>query len=231
MKLIGLGDSFPYGLIKSTPSSDEECHNRSFIRHLSELDNKFTSYDIHALRGAGNEAILYQLYNLIKNDNYRDSFVFMCWSGMCRDSAWKADQDLYHNPGKISYPVNHVFRTESCIIAACSILEKYNIPHCMVSSFGDHLEYNEILTRDTVQRYTPSWLNYNHYNNSLFDMIKMNYLSPEPDNTIMYYSYEHSSHDPNKTNQYIADCLHPSELGHKLIADTLNTHMKQQNII
>ena len=215
MKLLAFGDSFVEGLIKeprenSVKQRDAIC----FTRRLAETSELFDSYANYGTRGSGNESIFYNAY---KHSSYYDndnSFYLICLSGLERVGFYDKNLDSYSIPNRsVNVPFEPFFQTQMLMTGLHYYLKNKNIPHLFTSSFTPfYMFYN----KDTIpEEYIIGDVD---KSNSLFDIIADRF-NKDTD----YFGNYQTSHVDFKVpkSKYIAQCLHPSTKGHKLIATTL----------
>ena len=219
MKLVVFGDSFVEGLIKEPVlNSTEERTNISFVNQLTYLDNPFTASKNMGRRGASNRLIANRVWKEVQLiENTKNVFYLVCWSGPWRGFDVK-ETDKKHKP-YLDFPNFH-FETDMVILFIKSLLESLNIPFLQTNSFAP-LENK--LPIDIYK--SANYLFAEYKRNTLFDIIADRFLKEESLNSKDYYK-NHNNFDIPKSN-LVADCKHPSPLGHKKIAETLNLHIKE----
>lgn len=208
MKLIAFGDSFVEGLIKDPKENSKAMRKKiNFVTQLALLDNIFDSVENYGERGSGNESIAYKIHKRLHKRELSNCFFLVCWSSPFREAAYDKVNDKYSSTSKIKFNKNYYFQTKMLMYGVSKILELYKIPYVFTSSFTTY-NYN----------------NTNHINwqspcNSLFDIIALRYCQNYDTNESNYFNVN--------PNQYIAKCNHPTAIGHKLIAKTLDIHLKE----
>lgn len=223
MKLIAFGDSFTYGLIKEPVRlAEKQCHLNSFINHLANMIPEFNgSWDNYAQCGSSNKAIASVLYNTLPKIDLKNSFIFIGWSTHTRNTEWSREFKQYRTRVWERHDTMDrlLFDTESSILFVENLLTKLNVPYCMVQAFHDHTEDNFLIKKDYEYK---NWINWNKPNNTLFDICTNRYLSKKKfsDNKIYF-------RDRNVDKKYLAECLHPNEQGHKLIASTIKPYIEK----
>ena len=231
MDLISFGDSFVEGLIKEpNENSIEQRDEICFTRKIYENSNLFQSYTNCGLRGIGNEAILYNVYKHASKSNNDNSFYLICLSGLERVGHYDITKDeylilnqtrTYRTPiFRKNYKFEPIFQTQMLMTGIHHYLKNKNILHLFTSSFTPfHLFYNENII---PQEYIIGDVD---KANSLFDIIadrfnkKVDHFGD--------YSSSHVNFFNAPKNTYIADCLHPSIEGHKLISTTLLPYIEE----
>ena len=221
MKLFAFGDSFTYGLVKE--------NTRTKVKSYIEIIGDMLGIEVlnKARPGSGNAEIASNLSNsLLMSEIEEDDFVFVGWSGLTRPFAWDKSQSGYSNKMQFPIKTSHGFikepETEECVnMSALSmrytsdVLTKRNIKHLMISNFVDHKTFLFDLQKDEEW---SDWIEYNRYNNTVYDICAGTWLDETPDLTA---SVLKNHNDTGFTNQYIAGCQHPTQAGHNLIAQTL----------
>lgn len=215
MKLIAFGDSFVEGLIKEP--KENSFHERArinFVTQIVSLDNVFTSFENYGERGSGNESIAYKVQNRIKKPT-KNCFFLVCWTSPYRIGRFDDQNDRYETVGLTSNSINknYEFETKMFMFGISNLLKLNNIPYAFVNSFSPQ-SYENI-----------NYINHNYKRNTLFDIIAERYgNSSEPAD---YETKINHSEFDIPSNKFIAPCKHPTAKGHKLIAKTLDKHLKK----
>ena len=214
MKLVVFGDSFVEGLIKEpVVNSVEERKKISFVNQLTHLDNPFSDSKNMGVRGANNRLIAHTIWKEVQQGNLKNVFYLVCWSSPYRGFGIPSKFAPYSN-----YPdVN--FETDVLILSVKSLLESLNIPFLQTNSFAP---LDNKLPIDIYK--SANYLAAEYKRNTLFDIIADRFLKDEGLNKKEYYQ-NHDIFDAPKSD-FIAECKHPSSLGHKKIAETLNLYIK-----
>lgn len=221
MKLILCGDSFPAGQIKDPSIPKEEYETISFGFHLFNCIGEFKEYHNVSRPGAGNESILHQIYKYIRDNDATDCFFLISWSGITRNCLYDKNQDEYRNAAGFDprlgitqeQRIDFQFRMDHLILSAIKLLETYNLNYIMTSSFNNILLEGGMITKEFVKNNRINWISPERPNNSLFDIITYEWHNNKHVDSMT----NHTEYQDNR-NALLADCLHPSRLGHKKIA-------------
>ena len=212
-KIVAFGDSFVQGQIKLPfQISEEEMNRINFVTKLGERYNiPVVNY---GFRGNANNGIAFDIHKHIRKYGFDPSTLFLIvWSGYSRKQAFKKEDNNYHNwkeqehtcVDDLSYLNNVNIR------GTYSLLKDYNQPFFMMNSFMNLFDVNELNLYNIKER----WIS-----ETLFEMC-----SGEKQ-VIPHYSV---NHDDKKyftsNNKNISECMHPSEEGHKLIANILSNYL------
>lgn len=245
MKLVTFGDSFVEGWIqKPSPNSTEERDRICFTRQLVERFDIFDSYENHGFQGNYNINIAKEAFNC---RDVQDVFYIVVWSGVGRlpkgtGDLWKdlwmntaqQKERIYSNGPKDQKSYYDLppqfFVTEMLQRGLHQVLINRGIPHLFTSSFTPYTEY---LTPDAVADLNVVG-GKNTYN-SLYDIIEGRFGTaytgyrefPKTLTSTSLWSHLLAK-DHGTMNSNITPCLHPSEPGHQLIADTLAPYIKKQ---
>jgi hypothetical protein len=217
MKLIAFGDSFVEGLIKEPiENSVEDRAKINFVTQLASLNNSFTSFENYGERGSGNESIAYKVQKRL--DQPTDNcFFLVCWTTPFRVGKYKKEFDRYETVLTSNIVnKNFVFETKMLMFGISHLLKLNNIPYAFINSFSPE-SYDGI-----------NYINSNYKRNTLFDIIAERYgntSTPTDHET----KVNHSFFDvPN--SKFIAPCKHPTAIGHRLIAKTLDKYLKEYTL-
>ena len=212
MKLAVFGDSFVEGQIKlPEENKEEERKEISFVNQMQIASDIFTSSDNYGRRGASNEYIAHQVYTYLKNNDHNNTFILVVWSGPSRSSYYDIVNEEYILEANLTnnkythYDVT--FRNEMLMLGIQETLKNLKIPFAFSSSFTPYNLFPFINKIEFLNKTT---------NHSLFDIISLCYNKNDSNKNLMF------DHNVAKTfNNYITPCMHPTPLGHKLIAETL----------
>ena len=220
MKLIAFGDSFVEGLIKEPfENTVQERDQICFVKQIADKCNYFDSYVNYGRRGSGNLSICYNVFKHIRENNYKNCFFLVCLSGAQRQDKYNKKTDRYENSGCKKEYYDIMFQTNILLAGIHQILKHKEIPHLFTSSF---MPFNLFYTDVIPPKFIIGDIN---KCNSLFDIIAERFNTPEK--LFGNYLDNHTSFNVKKT-KFIADCLHPSAEGHKLIADTLTPYIYKE---
>lgn len=234
MKLVAFGDSFVCGEIKHLHKKDfRDYYQYSFVKHLTLEENSFSEYENFGIPGLPNESILYELYKYINRNDLKEKFIFISWTGFSRVGLYSLKHDKYFS---FSHPIfkdvntntdvrnymNLDFQNEHIILSAIKMLDTVGAKYAMTSSFNNPLRDTKLL-----KRHSNIWISPDKPNNSLFDIVTKNYDKSDYIDSM----FNHTQYKLENNNELLAPCLHPSELGHKVIASVLNKEMKKQSLI
>lgn len=221
MKLITFGDSFVEGLIKEpSENTAKERDQICFTKQIAKNCNYFDSYLNYGRRGSGNLSIYYDVFKHIRENDYKNCFFLVCLSGATRHDKYNNKKDQYENSGGYIKEDNEIiFQTNILLAGTHQILKHKEIPHLFTSSF---MPFNLFYTNVIPSKFIIGDIN---KCNSLFDIIAQRFNTSEK----LFGSYfdNHTSFNVKKT-KFIADCLHPSAEGHKLIADVLTPYISEE---
>jgi hypothetical protein len=223
MKLIAFGDSFVEGLIKEpTENSIEDRANINFVTQLVSLDNSFTSFENYGERGSSNVRIAHRVWKRLQKDTSK-CFFLVCWSSPYRYGTYEKNVDDYRSVDLRKEKVTNkheTFETDIFISSIKSLLDYYQVPYLQTNSFAP------IDNKLPTEFYTSAnYLCAEHKRNTLFDIIANRFLKNENLDEKEYYQ-NHDFFDVPRSN-LIADCKHPTAIGHKEIAKTLNPYIKK----
>jgi lysophospholipase L1-like esterase len=223
MKLVAFGDSFVEGLIKEPYENSRENRKEiNFVSQLINLDNCFTEAENYGVRGSSNERIAYEAYKRLKH-SYSYCFFLVAWSGIERQEIYNIEKDKYEYQKVKRWPEKNLkFQSEMFMISLHQIFKYYKIPHAFVNAFQPLQNSNKIF--DTEFFKSINYVNPDFLRNTLFDIISNRYGKNIP----IPAEEQYINHDYFKVekSKYIADCLHPSKEGHRLIAKTLNLYLE-----
>ena len=215
MRLVSVGDSFPKGVIKTKSNirnSESEQVRICFPQRIIEKSSYFNDGLLNlAKRGIGQEEMFYRLYLHIYDLTPND-FVLINMSGMMRSGTYLPGTNTYVTKGT-SRVFEPVFQSRLLGCGVHQILKSRNIPHMFIPSFTPHHLYFEKGDIDEI-----NIIGTEGTANSLFDIIAERFNS-----NVRHFKSRLNNHtefdvEPSK---YISECLHPTELGHILIAETI----------
>lgn len=224
MKLIVFGDSFVEGLLKHpTRSTIAEGHEISFVARLGEMLG--CEVENRSMAGNGNDGIAYDVYKWLRDtDIDPDVFVMVVWSTLNRTLAYnpKFDRMDYENrDDALSHPNDIHFKNEIEMAGIHELLKSKNINHLMTQSFFNHLsvDYPHVITKNETRSHFIEW---SQTHNTLFDIIDDKWLSSEGWTPMRNHT------ETDIRSQYIAECQHPTPLGHIKIAETLLPYIERK---
>lgn len=224
MKLVAFGDSFVEGLIKvPKENTPEERKEINFVTQLQRLDNPFTSTENYGVRGYGTEAIAYEVYKRLQQP-CDDCFFLVVWSGIYRVGNYHRHPDRYQvnmPKGYVEVPKNYVFQTDIHMEAISSLLKKRNIPYAYTNSFSPHTHESKLFDEEYFE--SLNYINATYKRNTLFDIIAERYGQDDEN----YEGGKNHTVFDVPPSKFIAGCKHPTPIGHKLIANTLNDPIKK----
>ena len=213
-KIIAFGDSFVEGQIKLPyQNTDEEMARINFVTKLGERFNiPVLNY---GFRGNAQNGIAFDVHTHIKKYGFdRSALYLVVWSGYSRKQAFNLEQNNYKNWKEQSNTSNvdlHYLNNIN-IRGTYSLLEDNKQPFLMLSSFINFFDVDEL----NLNKIRDKWVT-----ETLFEMCAGK-KQVVPD--------YHSNHDNKKyytsDNKNITECMHPSEEGHKVIANILSTYIE-----
>jgi len=221
MKLVVFGDSFPNGLIKYPTRNSKEVREKiNFGTQLIQLENTFTEVCNYAMSGCNNAMIFDTILQCLKQhtDNV---FFLVCWTSPTRRYFYDYGVERYDNIPKKFYSMTNELNENlelAKFIGTCSsLLHYFDIPFAQTNSFYP-LPIENPFTVDYYKKCNVIKAEY-PITNTLFDIMAETFCTDK--NVRQNYDDNHDKFniDPN---EYIAGCLHPTELGHKKIAQVLN---------
>ena len=223
MKLVSFGDSFVEGLIKKPiENSIEERKIINFVSQLLNLDNPFSTVENFGARGSSNASIAHRVWKRAQEDT-RDCFFLICWSSPYRYGHYDKHVDNYRTLDLRKEIINEKdqqFETDSFIFFIKSLLESYNIPYAQTNSFAT------LENRLPVQHYiNANYICADQKRHTLFDIIA-NRFNSNLDLTANDFESNHDMFDV-PASDLIALCKHPTDQGHKKIAETLSPFLKK----
>jgi len=209
-KIVAFGDSFVQGLIKEPHEiSSKEMKRINFVTRLGEL------YNIPVInfgwRGFGQNAIAYDVAKyLVDNKSDPETLFLVVWSGFARKTEFDWNTYRYtkfNRKEKSDFFIDLLYSNTVNIRGTYSLLLNNKQPFLMLNSFINLFEIEQLNLKG-IEKY---WIN-----ETLFEMCvgKGNLIAK--DGTEYYYN----SH-PN-----LAKCKHPSEKGHKVIAEKLQNYIE-----
>jgi len=214
MKLLAFGDSFVEGLVKepseNTPKErDEIC----FARKIVNKSKYITSYENFGKRGSGNLSISHNVYKYVQNNDCKNSFFLICWSGLDRYEEYYKETNQYQNTDYKKQKHDPLFQTNILASGIHNYLKNRKISHLFTSSFTPFYQFHDkniMSEKYIIGDATKA--------NSLFDIISNRFNS----NTKPFGEYlaSHAQFNVPKS-KFIAGCLHPTDKGHTKIAETL----------
>lgn len=212
MELIVFGDSFVEGQIKEPEENTiEQRLEISFVNQMKLMNKQITNSVNYGRRGASNEYIAYQVYEYIKNNNYENKFLLISWSGPARSSYYDITKEQYViEAGLVNNKYTHYnvnFKNEMLFFGLQETLKCLKIPFAYTSSFTPYNIFPFINKIDFLNKTT---------NHTLFDIIGLQYNKNQEEKDLFFDHAKYTSSD-----EYITPCMHPTPLGHKLIAKTL----------
>jgi len=218
MRIVAFGDSFTNGLIKLPKRyTQEESHQNSFVNKMFQSSKIFTDYSNLADNGCGNRQIASKIYKcLLEKKISKNDFVFIGWSSLTRTALW--DNEYYKTPDNnvVDYK-QLIYDTESSILSTHMILKLQGIRHCMIQAFHDYSSQTDIKYLLEKNINFPCWINFQKNNNTLMDICMLRYLSEAKFKDIK----NHHKEKYVQHTKYLAECYHPNDAGHRLIAETL----------
>ena len=175
--------------------------------------------------GSGNKQIAWKLRN---TPIFPTDIVIIAWSGPLRPYIWLPGDARYD-----SLEANHLtldpaellYETETCIRATNDFLISTGCKYIMMSALMDYKQYWGLEMITDWRRL--NFIEPNQYNNSIMDICTGDWLTSkcnrffEEDRT-----HENRSLVTDTENPLLAGCMHPSQEGHEVIADTLLPYLQ-----
>lgn len=208
-KIVAFGDSFVQGLIKEPYEiSSEEMERINFVTRLGEHFN--IPVENYGYRGFGQNSIAYDIVNYIHtNGTNADTLFLVVWSGFARNPQfdWKTYRYTQFKPlQKEPFYINHLYLNTVNIRGVYSLLQSSQQPFLMLNSFINLFEIEDLNLKGIEEQ----WID-----ETLFEMCIGKGKLIEKQDTEYFYT-DH----PN-----LAKCKHPSEEGHKVIAEKLGEYI------
>lgn len=219
-KIVAFGDSFVQGLIKEPYEiTPEEMKRINFVTKLGELNN--ISVENYGYRGNGQNSIAYDVVNYLgTNKPSRDVLFLVVWSGYARKMHFSentlrytgfSNTDSREIEGKY-YIVDYKYINTINIRGTYNLLKQIKQPFLMLNSFINLFDIEDLNLKGLEDRWIKE---------TLFEMCIGEKKLPEDyyanHNHTLYYKTNH----PN-----LAQCMHPSEKGHKVIAEKLQNYIE-----
>ena len=222
MKLIVFGDSFVEGLLKNpTRSTPEEGHKISFAARLGEmLGREVVNL---SMTGSSNDGVAYNVYKWLRDrtDTDEEVFVLVVWSSLYRIMTYNKSLDRMDYANDNAITREFYFTNEMFIAATHALLKSKNINHLMTQSFLNHLgfKYPHVTSQQDTM---PFYIEWGALHNTLYDIIDNKWLATDAWVPIQNH------HDTIHTSDLIAECQHPTPLGHIKIAETLLPYIERK---
>lgn len=226
-RLWTFGDSFSEGLIKLPSENSVEDRDRiCFPTQIVKRSKHFDLCNNLSQRGASNEIIFYRVQKLLDVFTSND-FVLIVLSHSARTAKYNYTMDEYVRvTDEFEHTINKrqpIWQTDMMLFWIANQLKNRGIRYMIVSGFEVYSVYSKI---SYSQLRDLRFINPEFTNNTLFDILlgdfctqkseKMNAFVMDPrDNRTAPRIWDYPD------NKYIAECNHPSEEGHILIADKL----------
>ena len=220
------GCSFTWGLIRQPEEyvgiTDERNRCKpwgDFIAEALEIE-----HHNHASSGSGSKQIA---WNVINSGLNPGDLAIIAWSGPLRPFHWDPKTRSYETltcEEKLDFH-QVLYEHEVSIRAAANYLKGAGVKFWMTSALMDYkqMELMKDYTRDDYLSW--NWIEFDQYNNSLFDICTYSWLSARCQKFPLEQSYQEQSYIvdtyPNLDKKLLADCLHPNQAGHEKIANTL----------
>ena len=231
--LFTYGCSFTYGLVRKPEDfvgiTGEKNRCKAwgdFIADDLEIDHRN-----FGVSGSGSKQIAWSV---------RDSQIgpgdiaIVAWSGPLRPFHWSPDAHRYETlTAQDDIPWQQtLYEDEVSIRATANYLKNLGVTYFMTSALMDYkqMEIMEPFTREDWLSW--NWIEWDMYNNSLFDICTHSWLSARCQKFDANNSNSEQHHILDqypglaKGNDLLAECFHPSQAGHEKIAHTLLPYVK-----
>lgn len=214
-KIVAFGDSFVQGQIKLPHViSQEEMKRINFVTRLGEYFN--IPVENYGLRGFGQNAIAFDVIQFFRNNNFdKEVLLLVSWSGYSRALSFSPEHNRYKDWSRqnLSSEDDFAYINNINIRGIHSLLTDNKQPFLMLSSFLNMFDVQEI----NLNGIESNWIE-----ETLFEMCTGERKST-PDFRINHDNKNfYSSTHPN-----LSECMHPSEEGHKVIANKLANYIKE----
>lgn len=237
------GCSFAFGLIRLPEDFVcERTGRKNQCENFGDILARFmgTQHICHARPASGNKEIACAIRQA---DISPDDYVIIAWSGVTRHFVWNKNPQSGEPPG---YKTTDelpgvqddwqqcVYETEVSIRSTADYLRNKGVKFLMISALQDFKQYDIIPEFSASDYQSWNWIEYQYYNNSLMDIMLGTWLSPRcvkynaaDNNTGMTeYSFLLNKFDHGEVDRsLIADCDHPSQKGHDVIAQNLQPYI------
>lgn len=219
-KIVAFGDSFVQGLIKEPYEiSSEEMKRINFVTKLGELNN--IPVENYGYRGNGQNSVAYDVVNYLETNKPSGDVLFLVvWSGYARKMHFDentlrytgfSSTDSEEIEGKY-YKVDFKYINTINIRGTYNLLKQIKQPFLMLNSFINLFDIEDLNLKGLEDRWIKE---------TLFEMCIGKKKVPEN------YYVNHDHYLYYKTNHpNLAQCMHPSEKGHKVIAQKLGKYIK-----
>lgn len=132
---------------------------------------------------------------------------------------------------------------EQSMLSCRMLCEDKSIPYLMTSSVANEWFLNkQIVRKDSNGNFTlhdinfelgnskENWIEGNSPNNSMLDIISNNWLNRDRLDNVNHFKFKRLLHDfdRGKHQETLTECLHPTDEGNKLIAETLAPYIKKK---
>ena len=227
-RILSYGCSFVYGLNRVSgfvgrTGIDQKCESFTEIiarRHQLPHIN-------HAIPGSSNYTIASQI---LSTDIQPTDYVFVGWTGLFRLGTWHIPTEQYIN-GVAQHDfvmTEFMYHAELQIRAVNDYLKSRGCSYNQTSSLYDYKQAPRL--ENITDWHNFNWIRPTEFNNSIMDIVTQNWLNPDTTDNNESHGYAdsknwHTEHrakiDHNKTYPYLAECMHPNQAGHDLIADVI----------
>lgn len=225
MKLVTFGCSFTEGIVRDAKeaalNNGIEVVRKTWGQRIA--DNLGIDFENKGRFASGNMQIGNKVYNY---DFEPDDIAIIAWSGPVRNYIWHDDEKVYgtlwvdKRDCDCGTHINeNLYLTEVMLRFVNDYLTAKNIRFLMTSAFVD---YKQCFQLEKIKDWDRlNWIEPHTVNNTLYDIVSDTWL-----NTAI--KIDQNIHKRYSTrNEYIAECYHPSNLGHILIGDTLTPYVKE----
>lgn len=217
--IAAYGCSFVYG--------DGIDHNKSWPYVLGNMLN--VSVSNRGNSGSSNKFSIINLLTDISTFDYTNTLVVIGWTG-CRRTAFYNEKEKNWENIHVSfrYPTamqktvdtyyNSIYTDYDAYLTMCwqqimvqSFLEQHGIRHCFINSLNEIYDMLDLLNNDDSFK-------------RIYDLIKQEKF---------VLGYHHSIQELINNNPDLIsnDGCHPSEQGHRLVADLIIKHLKEWKLI
>lgn len=184
----------------------------NFITKLGEHFN--IPVENYGFRGNSQNGIAFDFFKFVRNNTIEKDHLFLItWSGYSRKTIFNSEENNYRDWShqNITSDDEISFINNCSIRAVHSYLSEKKLPFLFLSSFLRFFDIKEV----DLTGIKNNWVD-----ETLFEMcVGERKVVPN-------YVLNHDSNEYFVKNKNLSACMHPSELGHKVIANNLLKHIK-----